>query len=518
MSQASSSSWKSFLKSIATFNGDLSTLTAPPFILSPVSLVEFSQYWAEHQNLFLKPNFIDSNNFNSIKNELTDKDTTTTLEYDIPTPEIARLLVVVKWFMSTLRSQYYSRNESEGTEKKPLNPFLGEVFTGKWLNKDHPDFGETVLLSEQVSHHPPKTAFAIFNDKNNVHLQGYNEIKTVFSKTLTLSVKQFGHAILTYGNHNDESYYITLPALHIEGILQASPFVELDGKSYIQSSNGNLCVLEYSGRGYFSGKKNSVKAKIYTSTEDYKSNKDPLYLISGQWSGICTISKVVPKASKKDSASLNASSNSSSSSSLTTPIIVKDVLFLDSSTDKKEPLIVKDVELQNPLESRKAWLDVANAIRAGDYEKIVASKSKIENAQRQLRKEEEAQGITWKRRWFVDVDYSKDIPIKTKSIESMNDAQSTTSSTTTAIDNLNINDVPASSPTPIGKSDENKDEIIFATENDKFIQLSTMLGSSMKNAQSGTMVGDKDDKKPNITALHWRFQRKLWNNEKEITA
>lgn len=39
--------WTSFLKSIASFSGDLSSLTAPPFILSPVSLVEFPSYWGE---------------------------------------------------------------------------------------------------------------------------------------------------------------------------------------------------------------------------------------------------------------------------------------------------------------------------------------------------------------------------------------------------------------------------------------------------------------------------------------
>ncbi|KIJ97866.1 hypothetical protein K443DRAFT_48388, partial [Laccaria amethystina LaAM-08-1] len=47
--------------SIASFSGDLSSLTAPPFILSPTSLTEFrictlvwdpSQYWCERPELF----------------------------------------------------------------------------------------------------------------------------------------------------------------------------------------------------------------------------------------------------------------------------------------------------------------------------------------------------------------------------------------------------------------------------------------------------------------------------------
>lgn len=194
MSQhASSSSWTSFLKSISSFNGDLSSLSAPPFILSPTSLTEFSQYWAEHPALFLEPSFIDGENY---------KDHCP-FDPNVESKEVAQMLAVVRWFISTLRSQYCSRSESMGSEKKPLNPFLGEVFVGKWKNDEHPEFGETVLLSEQVSHHPPMTAFSIFNEKNDVSLQGYNQIKTGFTKTLTLTVKPYGHVILKI---KDETY------------------------------------------------------------------------------------------------------------------------------------------------------------------------------------------------------------------------------------------------------------------------------------------------------------------------
>ena len=43
------SGWAPFLKEIARvgMSADLSSLTAPPFILSPTSLTEFPSYWAE---------------------------------------------------------------------------------------------------------------------------------------------------------------------------------------------------------------------------------------------------------------------------------------------------------------------------------------------------------------------------------------------------------------------------------------------------------------------------------------
>jgi hypothetical protein len=107
-------------QSIASFNGDLSTMTAPAFILSTKSLTEFSSYWTEHPSVFVAP--------------AAEKD------------PAKRALLVLKWFISTLKQQYASRSEKLGSEKKPLNPFLGELFLGKWEDQA----GTTELVSEQV--------------------------------------------------------------------------------------------------------------------------------------------------------------------------------------------------------------------------------------------------------------------------------------------------------------------------------------------------------------------------------
>lgn len=95
-------------------------MTAPPFILSTTSLVEYSAYWTEHPSLFVAP-------------------------ASEPDPE-KRALLVLKWFLSTLKQQYSSRSEKLGSEKKPLNPFLGELFLGRWEDAA----GTTQLVSEQV--------------------------------------------------------------------------------------------------------------------------------------------------------------------------------------------------------------------------------------------------------------------------------------------------------------------------------------------------------------------------------
>ena len=81
-----------FLKAIASMSGDLSKMTAPSFILSPVSLTEYPSYWGEHP-----ASFVDVQNG--------------------ATPE-ERMIAVLRWFIGTLKGQYTSRNTSMGSEKK----------------------------------------------------------------------------------------------------------------------------------------------------------------------------------------------------------------------------------------------------------------------------------------------------------------------------------------------------------------------------------------------------------------
>ncbi|GES58552.1 oxysterol binding protein [Aspergillus terreus] len=348
-------SWMSFIKSIASFNGDLSSLTAPPFILSPTSLTEYSAYWAEHPGLLVAP-------------------------AREPDPE-KRALAVLKWFLSTLHQQYCSRSEKLGSEKKPLNPFLGELFLGKW--EADADVGETTLISEQVSHHPPATAYAIRNEKHGVELQGYNAQKASFNGTIL--IKQIGHALLTFtppgADRNDpaqkEQYLITLPSLHVESLIYGTPFMELDKSTRIVSSTGYIAKIDYSGKGWLSGKKNTFTASLFKESEG---EKKPLYTAQGQWSDSFVITnprtkETVDKYSVKES--------------------------------KTTPLQVAPLEEQDLYESRRAWKDVAEGILRSDMNAVSAAKGKIENAQRQMRKTERDENRTWERRFFKRVDESQ---------------------------------------------------------------------------------------------------------------
>ncbi|KAI0311672.1 Oxysterol-binding protein [Amylostereum chailletii] len=333
-------SWTAFIKSIASVSGDLSSLTAPPFILSPVSLTEFPAYWCERPELF-----------SAIADGTTPED---------------RALRVLKWFISTLKGQYTSRNESMGSEKKPLNPVLGEVFYGYWPDKD--GRGQTDLVVEQVSHHPPITGYFIQNKSKGLALQGHSAQKTSFSSG-SIIVKQIGHAILTLAlpEGGQEQYLITLPRLRIDGIWYGSPYIELTDASYIQSSTGWLSAIEYKGKGYFSGKSHTFKATVSPP-----GSSAAAHTVEGLW----------------HTTSKHAGTGAT---------------FTDV-TAAKEEVSVAEVDAQDAWESRKLWAAVARGIRDGDFEAASREKSKIENEQRQRRRDEAAAGTTWKLRHFVHED------------------------------------------------------------------------------------------------------------------
>lgn len=284
---------------------------------------------------------------------------------------------MLKWFLSTLKHQYASRSDQFGNEKKPLNPFLGELFLGTWSD----DAGETTLISEQVSHHPPATAYCVRNNKTGVKLEGYNAQKATFKSTII--VKQIGHALLTIpvgtgDAKTEEQYVITLPSLHIEGLIFGAPFVELDGTTHITSSSGYSAKIDYSGKGWLSGKKNSVTATLYKTGHE----KDVLYNATGQWNKKFEIHE---GPAKKNSSSTLFESH-------------------DAETVPQTELKLQPVDKQHPLESRRAWGPVGEGIQKGDMDTVSIEKGKIEHAQRALRTKEAADNTTWQRRYFTAVD------------------------------------------------------------------------------------------------------------------
>jgi hypothetical protein len=332
------STLREFLASIATIQGDLSNITAPPFVLAEISTVELPQYWADYPKLFVAPALAER-------------------------PE-QRALLVLKWFLGSLKNQQYAGRKEEDGVKKPLNAFLGELFVGKWENEE---IGETRLVAEQVSHHPPVTACYLWNDKCGIRAEGFTQQEITFSGSV--SIKQKGYAILHIDRY-DEDYLIPVPNVKVKGILSGTPYPELTGKYSIVSSTGFVSEVVFEGRGLImGGTKNGFQARLF----NVDAPKEDMYTAKGSWNG---------------------------SFSIDDPKTREAVETWDVDTKSSIPITVDDVSKQDPWESRRAWQGVSDSLRRGDMKSTSDAKSVVEKGQRHMRKEEKERGVEWKTVFF----------------------------------------------------------------------------------------------------------------------
>lgn len=186
-----------------------------------------------------------------------------------------------------------------------------------------------------------------------------------------------------------------MPPVHVEGIMTFQIAPELSGTSYIRSSSGYTSRIEYASRGWLKGKSNSFVATLYREEEEEDNDNDgaaaaaeggkkkkkskqqqpkPLYTLEGRWCDGYTV---------KDARGRTTET-------------------VDLTRLRRTPLRVAPLDQQHPLESRRAWRHVADAIRRNDVGACGAEKGRVENAQRALRREEKAAGRVWERRFFAE--------------------------------------------------------------------------------------------------------------------
>ncbi|KAI5282155.1 Oxysterol binding protein [Ascosphaera acerosa] len=259
-------------------------------------------------------------------------------------------------------------------------------------------------------------------------LQGYNGQKCSFSTSL--NVRQVGHAYLTLTppataddpHPAEEAYLITLPPLHIEGLIYASPYVELDKSVYITSSSGYISRVDFSGKGWLTGKKNSFVAHLWKAADlaGCADTKKALFKVEGQWSDAWVARGAKPGVQVPGGSSASSPSSSTSSVAAQPSHTGKgdrpEILRWATKPDSKHaaapgttvappitPLAVAPLAEQDLWESRRAWHAVTAAIEAGNLDAASAAKSKIENAQRELRRREKAEGRHWRRCFFQKV-------------------------------------------------------------------------------------------------------------------
>lgn len=323
--EGSSKSLLSHLISQVTIGMDLTRIVIPCTFLEPRSLLERLTDFISHPDLFCS-----ANDFND---------------------PVERMLAVAKWYLSG----WHIRPKGV---KKPYNPVLGEIFQCEYNLED----GSTMTyFAEQVSHHPPISAFHLENKKKGIIGNGYYYPK---SKFLGNSAASMADGVLNMQllNHN-EVYTVTWPNVYARGILFGALLMELGGKtSIVCEQSGISTEIEFKTKGYFTGDYNVVVGKVKNA------KGKTLYSISGKWNETLVL---------KDHESGESFD------------------FFNSKTEKVTPKVVAPIDEQGENESRKLWANVTESILRNDIDTANAEKTKIEEKQRKERREREDASEGW---------------------------------------------------------------------------------------------------------------------------
>ncbi|KAI8509760.1 Oxysterol-binding protein- protein 9 [Branchiostoma belcheri] len=243
---------------------DLTKVVLPTFILEKRSLLEMYADFFAHPDLFSSiPDFEDP------------KD---------------RMIQVIRWYLSAFHA-----GRKGSVAKKPYNPILGETLRCFWdLGTDNLD-GEQELvtdgpipwatrdnvtfIAEQVSHHPPISAFYAEHYNKNISFNAHIWTKSKFLG-LSIGVHNIGQGCVWVRKY-DEEYIVTFPNGYGRSILTI-PWMELGGKVTITcAKSGYSCNIDFLTKPFYGGSKHKIKAEVMGPSE-----KKPFCVIEGEWNGV----------------------------------------------------------------------------------------------------------------------------------------------------------------------------------------------------------------------------------------
>ncbi|MCJ1442928.1 MAG: hypothetical protein MMC23_003425 [Stictis urceolatum] len=240
--------------------------------------------------------------------------------------------------------------------KKPLNPILGEVFTCYW---DYPDKTRGYYISEQTSHHPPKSSYFFMIPEHNIRIDGTLKPRSKFLGNSAASLME-GIAVLSF---------VTQPNMYARGILFGKMKYELGDHSFVKCPEQYLAAdIEFKTKGYFGGTYNAIGGTIKN-----EKTGETLYELHGTWNGEMTIKNVMTGH--------------------------KEVLF-DATGAKHTPPTARPIQEQTTRESQKLWLNTTTAIINSDHNAATDEKTKIEDMQREEAAQRQQQGIEWRPKLF----------------------------------------------------------------------------------------------------------------------
>ncbi|XP_026461869.1 oxysterol-binding protein-related protein 9 isoform X2 [Ctenocephalides felis] len=329
---------------------DLTKVVLPTFILERRSLLEMYADYFAHPDAFVKI-------------------------ADLKDPR-DRMVQVVRWYLSS-----YHAGRKSAVAKKPYNPILGEIFKCHWdidkrveksdaLVSDGPipwcNRDQLTFIAEQVSHHPPISAFYAEHYNKKISFCAHVWTKSKFLG-LSIGVHNIGEGrvkVIDYG----EEYVVTFPNGYGRSILTV-PWIELGGSVTIScAQTGYQCNIEFLTKPFYGGKKHKITADVFSPTD----KKKPFLSINGEW---------------------NARMEAKWSDGRTET-------FFDVNNVTVIKKIVRPIAQQDQNESRYIWKEVTAGLTLNDIDRATTAKSTIEQKQRDLVQQRKDENEEWQTKMF----------------------------------------------------------------------------------------------------------------------
>lgn len=154
---------------------DLSKVTLPTFVLEPRSMLERITDFMSHPDLIFGAGQIDD-------------------------PE-KRFIKVTQYYLSGWHIK------PKGV-KKPYNPVLGEHFRCSWT---YPNGTQGFYIAEQVSHHPPISAYMYSSPDNNLIFYGELKPKSKFLGNSAATLMGGENRVVLLDRLDDKEYSVSMP-------------------------------------------------------------------------------------------------------------------------------------------------------------------------------------------------------------------------------------------------------------------------------------------------------------------
>lgn len=310
---------------------DLTKVVLPTFILERRSLLEMYADFFAHPDLFVG---------------ITDGQT--------PADRMIRCL---RWYMSSFHA-----GRKGSVAKKPYNPILGESFHCFYNLPDMPPDEYNVsdgpvpwahrnnvtFTAEQVSHHPPISGFYAEHVNKRIQFNAHIWTKSKFLG-LSIGVHNLGQGCVRL-LEREEEYIMNFPNGYGRSILTV-PWVELGGDCNITcEQTGYTANITFHTKPFYGGRVHKISAEVLAPNE-----KKPIITIDGEWNGVMYM-----KTGKG-----------------------KNECFIDTKKMPTVTKVVKKIEHQNGMESRRLWKDVTHNLKTNNIDEATAGKRKLEDKQRQ---------------------------------------------------------------------------------------------------------------------------------------